>query len=61
MHMQKRNRHKKIIATSGERKGRKDKLRIKRYKLLCTKEINNKVVLYCTGNYIYLVTTFNGI
>ena len=39
--MQKRNRlidiKNKPIATNGERKGRKGKLRIKRCKLLCTK------------------------
>ena len=34
---------------------------ISRYKLLYIKQINNKVLLYSTGNYIqYLVITYNG-
>ena len=34
---------------------------VSRYKLLYSKQVNNKVLLYSTGNYIqYLVINYNG-
>ena len=51
------------MVTKGERGGRgiNKEFGISRYKLLYIKEINNKVLLYSTENYIqYLVINYNG-
>ena len=50
------------MVTKGERGGGiNQEFGINRYTLLSTKQINNKVLLYSTGNYIqYLVITYNG-
>ena len=48
------------MATKGESSGR-DKLGISRYTLLYIKQINNKALLYSTGNYLqYLIINYNG-
>ena len=46
----------------GSRGGINQEFGISRYKLLCIKQINNKVLLYSTGNHIqYLIINHNGI
>ena len=53
----------KLMVTKGERRGGRDKLvvGINRYTPLYIKQINNKDLLYSTGNYIqYFVITYNG-
>ena len=46
----------------GKGGGAKQGYGIKRYKLLCIKQISNKDILYSTGNYShYLIITFNGV
>ena len=51
-----------VVANREVGRGGKDwEFGIGRYKLLYTKWINNKILLYSTGNYIqYLVITYKG-
>ena len=54
----------KFVVISGEKVERRDKTGcgIKRYKLLCIKQINIKDILYSIGKYSHCcVITFNGI
>ena len=51
------------MVTKGDSQGEGDKLEvwINIYTLLYIKQVNNKDLLYSTGNYIqYLVITYNG-
>ena len=62
-YLQNRNRltdvENKLMVTKGQSGG--DKVRINRYTLLYIKKMNNKDLLYSTGNYIqYLVITYMG-
>ena len=53
----------KLTGTKGEtqEEGINQEFGISTYKLLCTRQINNKVLLYSTRNYIqYLAINYNG-
>ena len=63
-YLQNRNRltdiENKLMVTKGQRGG--DKVQINRYTLLYIKQMNNKDLLYSTGNYIqYLVINYKRI
>ena len=53
----------KFMVTEGEKSGgvKNKEFGVSKYKLLYKKQINNKVLLYSTGNYSqYLVIKYNG-
>ena len=52
----------KLVVISGERERVRAKCGIKRYKLICIKEISNKAIFCNIGKYRhYFVITLNGI